>query len=181
MWPGNTADVTTLVPIVKRMRERFRLREITVVADRGMMSQKTFEALEGSDPPVGYIIGVRMRRQKEVNLSVLGSRKQWMESVPERSNAKDPAPLKIKEVWVENRRYVVCLNEEERRKDAPDREAIVVHLKEQGTHKAEARCRAALKHLRAAPCCNCKFRRSSRGKDQLKALSEGSSLRSCER
>jgi transposase len=131
MWPGNTADVTTLVPIVKRMRERFRLREITVVADRGMMSQKTLEALEGSDPPVGYIIGVRMRRQKEVNLSVLRSRKQWLEIVPERSNAKDPAPLKIKEVWVENRRYVVCLNEEERRKDAHDREAIVAHLKEQ--------------------------------------------------
>jgi transposase len=131
MWPGNTADVTTLVPIVKRMRERFRLREITVVADRGMVSQKTLAALEGSDPPVGYIIGVRMRRQKEVNLSVLGSRKQWLESVPERSNAKDPAPLKIKEVWVENRRYVVCLNEEERRKDAHDREAIVAHLKEQ--------------------------------------------------
>ena len=131
MWPGNTADVTTLMPVVKRMRERFRLREITVVGDRGMVSQKTLEALEGSDPPVGYIIGVRMRRQKEVNLSVLGSRKQWQESVPERTNAKDPAPLKIKEVWVENRRYVVCLNEEERRKDAHDREAIVAHLKEQ--------------------------------------------------
>jgi len=131
MWPGNTADVTTLVPIVKRMRERFRLREITVVADRGMVSQKTLEAFEGSDPPVGYIIGVWMRRQKEVNLSVLWSRKQWLESVPERSHAKDPAPLKIKEVWVENRRYVVCLNEEERRKDVHDREAIVAHLKEQ--------------------------------------------------
>jgi transposase len=51
--PGNTTDMTTLVPIVKRMRERFRLREITVVADRGMVSQKTLEALEGSDPPVG--------------------------------------------------------------------------------------------------------------------------------
>jgi hypothetical protein len=50
-----------------------------------------------------------MRRQKEVNLSVLGSRKRWLESVPERSKAKDPAPLKIKEVWVENRRYVVFL------------------------------------------------------------------------
>ena len=131
MWPGNTADVTTLVPVVERMRERFRLREITVVGDRGMVSQKTLEALEGSDPPVGYIIGVRMRRQKEVNLSVLGSRKRWQESVPERTNAKDSAPLKIKEVWVENRRYVVCLNEEERRKDAHDREAIVAHLKEQ--------------------------------------------------
>ena len=46
MWPGNTADVTTLVPIVQRMREGFRLREITVVADRGMVSKATLEDLE---------------------------------------------------------------------------------------------------------------------------------------
>jgi transposase len=131
MWPGNTADVKTLIAVVKRMRERFRLREITVVADRGMVSQATLEAFEKSDPPVRYIVGVRMRRQKEVNTSVLGSRARWFESVPERSNAKDPAPLKVKEVWVEERRYIVCLNEEERRKDAHDREAIVAHLKEQ--------------------------------------------------
>ena len=131
MWPGNTADVKTLIPVVKRMRERFRLREITVVADRGMVSQATLEAFEKSDPPVRYIIGVRMRRQKEVNTSVLGSRARWFESVPERSNAKDPAPLKVKEVWVKERRYIVCLNEEERRKDAHDREAIVAHLNEQ--------------------------------------------------
>jgi hypothetical protein len=32
------------------------------------------------------------------------------------------APLKVKEVWVQERRHVVCLNEEERRKDAHDRE-----------------------------------------------------------
>ena len=131
MWPGNTADVTTLVPIVQRMRERFRLREITVVADRGMVSKATLEVFEKSDPPVHYVIGVRMRRQKEVNLSVLDSCEPWFESVPERSNAKDPSPLKVKDVWVENRRYIVCLNEEERRKDAHDREAIVAHLKEQ--------------------------------------------------
>jgi transposase len=131
MWPGNTADVTTLVPVVTRMRERFRIREITVVADRGMVSQATLDAFENSDPPVRYIVGVRMRRQKEVSLSVLGSRARWFESVPERSKAKDPAPLKVKEVWVEERRYIVCLNEEERRKDAHDREAIVAHLKEQ--------------------------------------------------
>jgi len=131
MWPGNTADVKTLLPVVKRMKERFRLREITVVADRGMVSQATLEAFEQSVPPVRYIVGVRMRRQKEVSLSVLGSRGRWFESVPERINAKDPAPLKLKEVWVKERRYIVCLNEEERRKDAHDRQAIVAHLREQ--------------------------------------------------
>jgi hypothetical protein len=83
------------------------------------------------DPPVRYIVGVRMRRQKEVNTSVLGSRARWFESVPERSNAKDPAPLKVKEVWAKERRYIVCLNEEERHKDAHDRQAIIAHLKEQ--------------------------------------------------
>jgi hypothetical protein len=51
--------------------------------------------------------------------------------VPERSSPKDPAPLKVKEAWVEKRRYVVCLNEEERRKDAHDRQAIVTHLRQQ--------------------------------------------------
>src|SRR5277367_2253032 len=131
MWPGNTADVKTLLPVIKRMQQRFRLPEITVVADRGMVSKASLEAFEKSDPPVRYIIGVRMRRQKEVSTSVIGSRAGWFESVPERGNAKDPSPLKVKEVWVEKRRYIVCLNEEERRKDAHDREAIVAHLHEQ--------------------------------------------------
>jgi Transposase DDE domain len=131
LWPGNTADVTTLVPVMERMRQRFGLRQVTVVADRGMVSQATLAAFEGSQPPVGYIVGVRMRRQKEVSTEVLGHRGRWFESVPERKDPKDPAPLKLKEVWVENRRYVVCLNEEERRKDAHDRQAIVAHLREQ--------------------------------------------------
>jgi hypothetical protein len=131
LWPGNTADVTTLVPVMERMRRRFGLQQITVVADRGMVSQATLAAFEASQPPVGYIVGVRMRRQKEVSTEVLGHRGRWFESVPERQNPKDPAPLKLKEVWVEERRYVVCLNEEERRKDAHDRKAIVAHLRQQ--------------------------------------------------
>jgi hypothetical protein len=53
----------------------------------------------------------------------------WVCQVPwsasKRSDAKDPAPLKIKEVRVKKHRYIVCLNEEERRKDAHDREAVV--------------------------------------------------------
>jgi hypothetical protein len=64
-----------------------------VGADRGMVSQATLGAFEQSDPPVRYIVGVRMRRQKEVSLSVLGSRARCFESVPERSHAKDPSPL----------------------------------------------------------------------------------------
>ncbi|MCG2660867.1 MAG: IS1634 family transposase [Kiritimatiellae bacterium] len=131
MWPGNTTDVKTLLPVVERMKRRFRVRELCVLADRGMIRKKTIAELEAADPPVRYILGARMRRQKEVSETVLKCRGPWDEIQPERTSSKDPAPLKVREVFVEGRRYIVCLNEEERRKDARDRKAIVKHLRRQ--------------------------------------------------
>ena len=130
MWPGNTTDVKSLVPVVEHMRAKFRVREVCVVADRGFVSEATIGALGKMEPPVHYVIGVRMRRSREVGEIVLKSRARWQEISPQRVKAKDPAPLKVKEVRVEDRRYIVCLNEEERRKDAHDREAIVASLRE---------------------------------------------------
>lgn len=131
MWPGNTADAKTLLPVVERMRKRFRIREVGVVADRGMISEATIAAMEANDPPVRYILGARMRRHKEVRDVVLRSRGPWQEIRPERQNAKDASPLKIREVRVDGRRYIVCLNEEQRRKDAHDRQAITEALRKQ--------------------------------------------------
>lgn len=128
MWPGNTTDAKSLLPVVERMRAKFRVREVCVVADRGMVSEATLEALGKMNPPVHYVVGVRMRRTREVGEVVLKSRARWKEVTPERTSAKDPAPLKVKEVEVEGRRYVICLNEEEKRKDAHDRAAIVASL-----------------------------------------------------
>lgn len=128
MWPGNTADAGTLIPIVEAMQKRFCVRQMCVVADRGMVSEKTLAFLEQAK--LHYIVGVRMRKQKEVGQKVIGSTAKWVELTGARKNSKDPAPLKIKEVWVEDRRYVVCLNEEEKRKDAHDRETMVNSLQE---------------------------------------------------
>lgn len=129
MWPGNTTDVKSLIPVIERMRNKFHVREVCVVADRGFVSQETIDRLGKMEPPVHYVIGVRMRRTKEVGEIVLKSRAPWQEVTPERVRAKDPAPLKVKDVEVEGRRYVVCLNEEEKRKDAHDRTAILESLR----------------------------------------------------
>ena len=128
MWPGNTADAKSLVPVIGRMRAKFRIHEVCVVADRGFVSEATLQALGEMDPPVHYVIGVRMRRTKEVGEVVLQSRKEWKTVTAERICAKNPAALKVKEVEVEGRRYVVCLNEEERRKDAHARTGILESL-----------------------------------------------------
>lgn len=128
MWPGNTTDVKSLIPVIERMRAKFRVREVCVVADRGFVSEATIQAMEAMEPQVHYVIGVRMRRSKEVGEVVLRDRSPWQEVTPERVRSKDPAPLKVKDLEVEGRRYVVCLNEEEKRKDAHDRAAILESL-----------------------------------------------------
>lgn len=131
MWPGNTTDVKTLIPVVTRLRQRFGIGEISIVADRGMISAETIGELEKPDTNWKYILGVRMRNQKDVREKVLSRAGAYQTVYPARSKSKDPAPLRVKEVVQQGQRYVICLNEEQRKKDAFDREAIVEHLREQ--------------------------------------------------
>jgi transposase len=131
LWPGNTTDVKTLIPIVDRLRSRFGIGRVCVVADRGMISQETLAALEQPERGWQYILGARMRSQNEVRDEVLSRAGRYRVVHPGRVESDDPSPLKVKEVWVADRRYVVCLNEDEARKDAADREAIVAALRGQ--------------------------------------------------
>jgi len=128
MWPGNTTDVTTLIPVIKRLRSRFAIGRICIVSDRGMISAETLAHLEEEKIP--YILGVRMRRCKAVKEEVLSRAGRYREVHPEGVSAKDPSPLKVKEVIVDGNRYIVCLNEKQARKDAADREAIIDSLRE---------------------------------------------------
>lgn len=129
MWPGNTTDVKTLIPIVDGLYQRFGILKVCIVADRGMISQETIDDLEQQGWP--YILGARMRRSREVREQVLKDRGRFRVVHPKSANPQDPAPLKVKEVLVEDRRYVVCVNEDEVKKDRADREAIIAGLCEQ--------------------------------------------------
>jgi MFS family permease len=121
MWPGNTTDVTTLIPVIKRLRSRFAIGRICVVSDRGMISAETMAYLE--EEKISYILGAWMRRRSSPVPAVTG---RFIRRVP----AKDPSPLKVKEVIVDGNRYIVCLNEKQARKDAADRQAIIDPLQE---------------------------------------------------
>ena len=128
IWPGNTADVNTLLPVADRLRERFGVNRMCVVADRGMISRGTIEVLETKG--LNYILGVRMRRVNHVKSEVLSRAGRYREVVPEIKVSKAPAPLKVKEVMVNNSRYIVCLNSRQARKDKADRDAILESLKD---------------------------------------------------
>lgn len=129
IWPGNTADVSTLLPLVDRYRKCFGIQKICVVADRGMISHENLEDLK--ERGISYILGTRMRRVKEIRMDVLGRAGRFSEVYPESSDRTKPAPLKVKEVKHNGKRYMVCLNERQARKDAADRQAIIESLEDQ--------------------------------------------------
>ena len=129
MWPGNTTDVKTLIPVTDRIRKRFGINSFCVVADRGMISADTVEELEGRH--IAYILGTRMRRVNEIKFDVLSRGGRYSEVYPEGLTSKDPSPLKVKEILHNDKRYIVCMNTRQARKDAADRQAIIASLKEQ--------------------------------------------------
>ena len=126
MWPGNTTDVTTIKSVSERIRQRFNIKRFCIVADRGMISATNLNYLEGNQIP--YILGTRMRKDKEVLQQVLTCGGRYREVHPIGSKAKDPSPLKVKEVRHMDRRYIVCLNERQANKDKLTREAIIEAL-----------------------------------------------------
>lgn len=128
LWPGNTADVKSLAPVVERLKTRFRIGTVCIVADRGMISAETVAEIEKRE--WRYILGVRMRSSTEAK-AVLGRAGRYAEVHPKSTDPDAPSPLKVKEVWVEGqRRYVVCVNEDQAAKDRYDREAVVAALHE---------------------------------------------------
>ncbi|MGH8548807.1 MAG: IS1634 family transposase [Methylococcales bacterium] len=129
LWPGNTTDVKALLPVAQRLSRRFAIQRVCLVADRGMISRETIEELEKQNWP--YILGARMRSQKEVTEPVLARAGRYRVVRTPESGEDGPAPLKVKQVMVGDRRYVVCVNEKQAKKDAADREAIVACLREQ--------------------------------------------------
>lgn len=131
MWPGNTADVSALIPVVEEMKKRFAIGRFCIVADRGMISADTVRKLESDDSQLLYILGARMRQVKEIREKVLSRAGTYSHVREEGKSSKDPSPLKVKQVELDGQRYIICLNPRQARKDAHDRKAIISSLKEQ--------------------------------------------------
>ncbi len=125
MESGNSSDARALLPVVDQARERFGLDKVCFVADRGMVNSAVIASLEARK--IGYILGMRMRRMREVREDIL--------SHPGRYQVVEDN-LHVKEVIRGDHRYIVCYNPEQAKKDAQDRELILAGIEKklkQGT------------------------------------------------
>ena len=127
MWPGNVADVTTLIPVLDRLRRRFAIGRICVVADRGMISAETVAELEARK--LLYLLGTRERTDKVVRDVVLADTAPCVPlTIARRDHEID---YEAKAVTVGGRRYILCRNHQEAETDAAARDAILANLKHQ--------------------------------------------------
>lgn len=134
MWPGNTADVTALVPVIERLRRRFAIDHVCIVADRGMISSASVAALEARG--LLYILGVRERTDRLVRDVVLDDAAPFVPlTIAKRGRETD---YSAKAVALGAARYIVCVNHQQAEKDAADRAGILAALARQLRHGDKA-------------------------------------------
>ncbi len=72
VYPGNTADSTTVMDQVAKLRDDFGLQEVALVGDRGMITQTQIDEMRGKLDWVTALKGSALRslvEQKAVQLS----------------------------------------------------------------------------------------------------------------
>ena len=127
MLPGNTADAIVLLPVIDRLRERFHIGRVCVIADRGMISAATITALE--ERKLEYILGARERSTAVVRRLVLEDEQPLTPLLVDR--ARGETQLFVKEVKLGAARSILCRNEAEAERERNERQAIVAGLSKQ--------------------------------------------------
>ena len=123
--PGNTADVSTVQDVTQRLRTRFGIKRCIFVGDGGMFSQDNLDRLLAlGDPRYEYIMGVPLRKLKEVREQVLATPGQYSTLAEN---------LRIKHVELAGHRYILCHNPKEGARDAALREAFLQSLEAEVT------------------------------------------------
>jgi len=128
VFPGNTSDVTTIETIRKDLK-KWKLGKILFTADSGMNSQKVRNEFEQNDGK--YLFATKMAGIKEVKTEVLSKRGRYKVIGDS---------LQAKEVVIdkdgEKRRYVLCYNPHEAKRQKLHREQVVKELEEKlAVHK----------------------------------------------
>lgn len=120
LFPGNTADIHAFRQALAELRQRFPVEgEVVIVADRGVVAEDLLRALETEGQ--GYIVGIPLHKWRAA-----GKVLAW----PGRYHqvAED---LRVKEVWLDGKRYILCHNPEREPEDARRRAEIVAELEKE--------------------------------------------------
>jgi transposase len=127
VFAGNSPDFSTVVEVVKDLEERFGLKRVVFVGDRGMVTTDNLEAIKSGHH--GYLVGLqRRRREKVFELVQRVQESEWIEC---------PVGITASEKWQPPRTVVqeVTLEQDEVR-------TFVVHSEEREEYERTMREKA---------------------------------------
>ena len=77
VFPGQLRDSSTVKRVLQDLRERFGLRRVVLVGDRGMVTSDNLDLLRSSGQ--GYLVGLKRRRQPEILRYLERATGPWLE------------------------------------------------------------------------------------------------------
>lgn len=121
LFPGNTAEVSTLMESINYWKQSIAIRDIIIIGDRAMMSQDNLLQLQAAG--FKYIIAYPMKKASKALQGTILNRMNYNEAT-----IKGKAYLKQEIKLNEDERLVVTFSEKRRAKDAKTREKLIVKL-----------------------------------------------------
>ncbi len=122
LFPGNTAETSTLLKAIAEWREVLDIEQITIVADRAMMNEPNIKLLEESQ--LKYVIAAKLKLLPKSLQQAILSREGEKIIFHDKEEA-----IAVQEHLHGGRRLIVSHSTKRARKDARDREQILRKLK----------------------------------------------------
>jgi transposase len=148
VWPGNTPDVTTVSEAVRDLTERFAIRRVIFVGDRGMVSEENLDELRQNGH--GYLVGLRRRRNAQVDTWLQQVDETKWQDCPGGINARErqqPLRTRVQEVatGAEQQRVFVIDSEERRQYEQAKRQQAMERTRERLEQVQKRVARGALR------------------------------------
>lgn len=132
VFSGNTVDKATLKKTIDKIKNQFGLKNIVVVADRGLFTDENIEWLE-DDKENMFIMATKRRRHKEMENLMTEETGSWKEFIKEKqtqNEKKEKYRCLYKIVKEEgDKKYILCLNEERANEDRKRLEQSIEGMK----------------------------------------------------
>lgn len=120
LFSGNTAEVTTLLVSLNEWMSSLKIQDVTVVADRAMMSEVNLSAMEQAN--FKYTVAAKLKAlPKSLKDKILERRQESQVTVSRQQ-------MKVQEYAYKGRRLIVSYSESRAKKDRKDREKLLTRI-----------------------------------------------------
>lgn len=130
LFPGNTFEGHTLIPVLEKLKTRYQLEEVIFVADRGLLSEENLKLLEEKN--FKYIVGARIKNvSKQLQETILNQENYKTIDIKWNANKKQKEkPVQRIAIFDEKpgRQLIVHYHSERAKKDAYDRSQSIEKL-----------------------------------------------------